>query len=96
MSTPSLTISETDVAAWITARVRLEHGDGAVGMGKLEQAVDQVTREARRQALETLVQQQASAQPLDCPVCKQRLNVEAYGREQIGRASCRERVFITV
>ncbi|MCK5806670.1 MAG: ISKra4 family transposase, partial [Lentisphaeria bacterium] len=81
-STPSLTISETDVAAWITARVKLEHGDEAVGMGKLEQAVDQVTREARRQALETLVQQQASAQPLDCPVCKQRLNVEAYGRER--------------
>jgi hypothetical protein len=88
MSTTPLPISETDVAAWITARVRHEHGEGvAADMGKLEQAVEQVTREARRQALEALVQQQAQAQPLDCPACKQRLNVEAYGRGRRIRSS---------
>ena len=82
MSTTPLPISEADVAAWITARVRREHGERGADMGKLEQAVEQVTRAARRQALEALVQQQADAQPLNCPACKQRMNVEAYGRER--------------
>ena len=53
---------------------------GRPGMGALELAVEQATRECRRQALETLVQEQAAAQPLVCPVCEQRLNVEAYAR----------------
>lgn len=82
MSTTTLPISETDVSAWIAARVRQELGEGAADMGRLEQVVDQVTREARRQALEALVQQQAKARPLDCPSCRQRLNVEAYGRKR--------------
>ena len=79
MSTPVLQISETDVVAWITERVRAELKEDT-GMGRLELAVEQTTRECRRQALEVLVQEQAAAQPLVCPVCKQRLNVEAYGR----------------
>jgi hypothetical protein len=79
MSTPFLKLSEADVVAWITARVRAELKEGT-GMGELELAVEQATRECRRQALEALVKEQAAAQPLVCPVCEQRLNVEAYAR----------------
>jgi hypothetical protein len=81
MSTPLLQLSEADVVAWITERVRAERREGT-GMGELELAVDRVTRECRRRALESLVQEQAAAQPLVCPLCKQPLNVEAYGRER--------------
>jgi len=87
MSTPSSPISEIHVAAWIAQRVRDELKEGAVDMGVLEQTVEQVTREARRQALETLVQERAAPQPLACPSCKRRLNVEAYGRERRVNAS---------
>jgi hypothetical protein len=79
MSTPFLKMSEADVVAWITERVRAERKEGT-GMGELELAVEQATRECRRQALEVLVKEQATAQPLVCPVCEQRLNVEAYAR----------------
>jgi len=79
MSTPFLQISEADVVAWITERVRAERTEGT-GMGELELAVEEATRECRRRALEVLVQEQAAAQPLACPACEQRLNVEAYGR----------------
>ena len=79
MSTPLLQISEADVTAWITERVRAERQEGT-GMGELELAVEQATRECRRRALEVLVHEQAAAQPLVCPVCERRLNVEAYAR----------------
>ena len=82
MSTPSLPISQPDVAAWIAERVRAEMKEETVDMGALEQAVDRVSREARRQALQALVQERAARQPLACPSCEQRLNVEAYGRER--------------
>lgn len=79
MSTPFSKISETDVVAWITDHVRAHLKQGA-GMGELELAIDQATRECRRQALEVLVKEQVAAQPLVCPDCGQRLNVEAYAR----------------
>ena len=79
MSTPFIQLSEQDVAAWISARVRAGLKAGT-SMGGLELAIEQATRECRRQALQALVQEQAGAQPLVCPVCEQRLNVEAYAR----------------
>lgn len=82
MSTPPLPTSETDVAEWITKRVRAELKGAAVDMGTLEQQVDRVSREARRQALEMLVQERADGELLNCPSCERKLNVEAYGRER--------------
>jgi hypothetical protein len=86
MSTPGLQISEADVVAWITARVRGDRPEGT-GMGELELAVETATRECRRRALETLVQELVAAQPLVCPTCEQRLNVEAYSRTRRVNAS---------
>jgi len=82
MSTPSLQISGPDVAAWIAEQVRTELKEASADMGALEQAVDRVTREVRRQALEALVRERAARQPLTCPKCERRLNVEAYGRKR--------------
>jgi hypothetical protein len=48
----------------------------------MEKAIDQATREVRRLALENCVQQRAASQPLVCPLCKSKLNVEAYGRSR--------------
>jgi len=79
MSTLNLQISEAEVVAWILHRARAGTPAGR-GMGDLELAVDEVTRECRRQALETLVQERAADPPLVCPVCTQPLNVEAYRR----------------
>lgn len=79
MSTHHLQISEDDVAAWITERARAQLPEGA-NMGVMESRIDQVTRECRRKALETLVQAEAARQPLICPACQRRLNVEAYAR----------------
>jgi hypothetical protein len=81
MSTPIMKISEADVVAWIIERARAGHREGA-GMGAAELAVEAVTRDCQRQALEVLIQEQAAAQPLVCPHCKQPLNVEAYGRRR--------------
>ena len=39
MSTPFLKLSEADVVAWITARVRAELKEGT-GMGELELAIE--------------------------------------------------------
>lgn len=86
MSTSPLPISEADVGAWIAARVRADLKEGA-DMGALEKAVDQVTRECRRQALEALVQDAAARQPLACPACDRRLNVEAYSRPRTVESS---------
>lgn len=86
MSTPSLQISQTEVAAWITRQVRATLPPGA-GMGALELAIEQATREVRRLALETLVREQVAEQPLVCPGCRQPLNVEAYGRNRIVNSS---------
>jgi hypothetical protein len=85
MSTPVLT--EAAVGAWIVAQVR-ERLPPQVDMGALELAVDQLTRECRRQALETLVQETAARQPLSCPACGRALNVEAYARARTVQAGC--------
>jgi len=81
MSTPVSEISDADVAAWIAARVRAQR-KGGVGMGELEVAVEALTRECRRQALEALVQERVASQSLVCPRCQQPLNVEAYARHR--------------
>lgn len=86
MSNAVFPITETEVGAWVAAQVRAALKDGA-DMGALEKAVDQVTRECRRQALETLAQESAARQPLVCPACKRRLNVEAYARPRAVQAS---------
>lgn len=85
MSTPALT--EAAVSAWIAAQVRARLPPDA-GMGALELAVEQATRECRRQALESLVQAAAARPPLACPVCGRRLHVEAYARPRTVQAAC--------
>jgi hypothetical protein len=79
MSTPYSPISEADVVGWITEQARTTLRANP-DMGELELAVDAATRACRRQALTVLVQERASAQPLVCPNCQERLQVETYGR----------------
>lgn len=79
MSTPLSSVSQADVVAWITAHASSSLKPGA-DMGMIEKAIDQATREVRRQALGICVQERASSQPLVCPLCESELNVEAYGR----------------
>jgi hypothetical protein len=81
MSTPLLSVSQSDVVAWITAHVSASLTPD-MDMGVMEKAIDQATREVRRLALENCVQQRAASQPLVCPLCKSKLNVEAYGRSR--------------
>ena len=76
-----MSITEAAVVTWLTDRVRAGLA-GTVDMGVLEKAVDQATRECRRQALQTLVQETAARQPLACPRCGRQLNVEAYDRSR--------------
>lgn len=74
-------MNESEVARWLVEQARKSLA-GAVDLGTLEKAVEQVSREARRQALETLVQEAATRQPLRCQACGGKLNVEAYHRER--------------
>lgn len=72
-------ISEEEVVAWLCdeASALLEEG---VGMGTLEKMLERVSLEGRRRALERLVQQASDQQSLNCPRCRQALNVEEHGR----------------
>ena len=76
-----MTITESDVATWLIDQAR-KSLTGTVDMGALEGIVQQVSRECRRQALETLVRETAAVPSMVCPTCGGRLNVEAYGRER--------------
>jgi hypothetical protein len=80
-------MTEASVAAWIAAQVRARLPPDA-DMGRLELAVENATRECRRQALETLVQEAAGRPSLACPACARALHVEAYGRARTVQAGC--------
>ena len=86
-------MNQADVVDWLTKQVR-DQVSGPVSMGVLEKAVEQVSRECRRQAIQLLAQEAVAAQPLECPGCGSRLNVEAYGRvrcveSEVGRLEIR-------
>ena len=72
-----MNITESDVATWLIDQAR-KGLTGTVDMGALEKIVEEVSRECRRQALETLVREMAAEQPRVCPTCGGKLNVEAY------------------
>ena len=74
-----MTICEEDVVGWLCeeAAPLLEE---SVGMGTLETMLERVSLECRRRALERLVQQACDRQALNCPRCKQTLNVEEHHR----------------
>ena len=76
-----MNITESDVALWLIDRAR-KGLTGTVDMGALERIVEQVSRESRRRALESLVRETVAEQPLLCPTCGGKLNVEAYERER--------------
>ncbi len=86
MSTPLSSVSQADVVAWITAHVSSSLKPDA-DMGVMEKAIDQATREVRRLALGICVQKRAASQPLVCPRCASKLNVEAYGRSRTIKSS---------
>jgi hypothetical protein len=75
----NMQITDADVAAWLADRVRAGL-KGEIDLGVLEKAVDQVSQECRRQALQTLTQEAAEKTPLICLRCGSGMNVEAYGR----------------
>jgi len=67
-------VVEADMAEWIYAQVEAL---GAVDqdMGRLEKAVDAVTREVRRRVLERLTQAAATREEFGCPTCGEMLSV---------------------
>jgi len=74
-------MNESDVVEWL--HDRLEEGlTGDETMGELEKLVDSCTREMRRQLLERLTQDTASAAELGCPRCGRVLNVVSHGRSR--------------
>jgi hypothetical protein len=79
MSTGKLPTTQADVVAWLIEQARVGL-NGMPDMGMLEKAVEQATRECRRQAVQILTQEVAAAQLLVCPTCQQPLNVAAYDR----------------
>lgn len=72
-------IREDDVVDWLCEEVSAVLEEG-VGMGSIEKAVDRVSAEARRRALERLVQKAADRQALTCPRCTAGLTVEEHHR----------------
>lgn len=86
-------MNQADVVDWLARQIR-DQVSGPVSMGVLEKAVEQVSRECRRQALQILAQETVAAQALACPRCGSQLNVEAYGRvrgvqSEVGRLELR-------
>lgn len=72
-------MSEEDVVVWLCDKATALL-DGAATMGAMEKAIDRVSLECRRRALERLVKNAAEHQSLDCPCCEQPMTVEAHRR----------------
>jgi hypothetical protein len=72
-------IEEDQVVEWLCSEATDLLEDSA-GMGAIEKLVDRVCLEARRRAVERLVQQVAAAVPLACPRCGKPVRVEEHGR----------------
>lgn len=74
-------MTEDDLAAWLceqASAVLQKPSD----MGAIEKALDRVSLECRRRALERLVQQQAERQDFQCPRCGAALLVQARHRRR--------------
>jgi ribosomal protein S27AE len=72
-------MSDDDVAAWLHEKASAMMKTGG-DMGTMEKALDGVSAEPRRRALERLAQEAADRQARVCPRCKGSLNVEAHQR----------------
>jgi len=72
-------MKEDDVVSWLCdqASALLQNPSA---MGAIEKAVDRVSLQCRRRALQCLVQQQAARQDLNCPRCGAALLVQANHR----------------
>src|SRR5205809_639799 len=72
-------MKEDDVVSWLCdqASALLQNPSD---MGTIEKAVDRVSLQCRRRALQCLVQQQADRQELNCPRCGAALLVQANHR----------------
>src|SRR5258708_12475212 len=68
-------MKEDDVVSWLCdqASALLQNPSD---MGTIEKAVDRVSLQCRRRALQCLVQQQAARQDLNCPRCAADLLVQ--------------------
>jgi hypothetical protein len=72
-------MKEEDVVSWLCDRASAVLKSPSP-MGALEKALDQVSLECRRRALQRLVQQQSNQQALNCPRCGAALLVQAHHR----------------
>jgi len=72
-------MNEDDVAAWLCEKASTIVNNSA-DMGSIEKALDRVSLECRRRALQSLVQKAADQQELNCPTCHGVLLVEARHR----------------
>src|SRR5438046_10747435 len=72
-------MKEDDVVSWLCdqASALLQNPSD---MGTIEKAVDRLSLQCWRRALECLVQQQAARQDLNCPRCRAALLVQANHR----------------
>lgn len=79
-------MTESDVAKWLSEKVAAVLGQ-TPNMGDMEKALDRVSLEVRRIALELLVQQTVNRLPFDCPTCQKPLNVAEHERWRSVRSS---------
>ena len=100
-------MAEGDVVQWLYAGAQALL-QGSPRMGDMEKALDRVSREVRRKALERLTQAAAAQQALVCPVCQSALQVvehqrvrtveSAFGKIRLARSyglclSCQKQLF---
>jgi hypothetical protein len=100
-------MAEEDVVQWLYAGAQALL-QGSPRMGDMEKALDRVSREVRRKALERLTQAAAAQQALVCPVCQSALQVvehqrvrtveSAFGKIRLARSyglclSCQKQLF---
>lgn len=72
-------MQEDDVVSWLCDQASAVFKNPS-DMGAIEKALDRVSLECRRRALQRLVQQQADRQDLNCPRCGAALLVQARHR----------------
>jgi len=74
-------MTEEDVATWLYTCADAALG-GAASMGDMEKALERLSREVRRKALERLAQKAADQHALACPKCNKTLNVVDHRRRR--------------
>jgi len=85
-------MTEDDVATWLYARVDATLSESS-SMGDMEKAVERLSREVRRKALERLTQKVADQHALACPKCNETLNVVDHHRQRTVETSFGKVVF---